>query len=67
MILVSEPYKYNISLTAIFLKIYSEDTFRCPYKNYSSLNSWQANRDLLSALLYAIYFLYRRTYDKIRR
>jgi hypothetical protein len=25
-----------------------EDTLRCPYKNYDSLNMWQANRDLLS-------------------
>jgi hypothetical protein len=27
----------------------SEDTLRCPYKDYSSLNRWKANRDLLSA------------------
>jgi hypothetical protein len=33
---------------AIFLKIYGEDTLRCPYKNYSSINMWQANNDLLS-------------------
>jgi hypothetical protein len=26
-----------------------EDTLRCPYKDYSSLNRWQANMDLLSA------------------
>jgi hypothetical protein len=32
---------------------HSEDTLRCSYKDYSSLNRWQANRDLLSA----IYFL----------
>jgi hypothetical protein len=27
---------------------HSEDTLRCPHKDYSSLNRWQANRDLLS-------------------
>jgi hypothetical protein len=47
--LVSEPYEYNALLTAIFLKTYGEDMLRCPYKDYSSLNRWQANRDLLFA------------------
>jgi hypothetical protein len=46
--LVSEPYEYNTTLTAIILKTYSEDTLQCPYKDYSSLDRWQANRDLLS-------------------
>jgi hypothetical protein len=46
--LVSEPYKYNMTLTAIFLKTYSEDMLQYPYKDYSSLDRWQANRDLLS-------------------
>jgi hypothetical protein len=50
--LVSEPYEYNTSLMAIFLKTYSEDTLRCPYKYYSSLNRWQANWDLLSAFTF---------------
>jgi hypothetical protein len=50
--LVSEPYKYNTSPTAIFLKTYGEDTLRYPYKDYSSLNKWQANRDLLSAFTF---------------
>jgi hypothetical protein len=45
--LVSEPYEYNMTLTVIFLKTYSEDTLQCLYKNYSSLGSWQDNRDLL--------------------
>jgi hypothetical protein len=36
---------------AIFSKTYGEDTLRCPYKDYSHLNRWQANRVLLSALL----------------
>jgi hypothetical protein len=36
-----------MSLIAIFLKIYGEDTLRCPHKDYNSLNMWQANRDLL--------------------
>jgi hypothetical protein len=51
--LVLEPYEYNTTLTAIFSKTYGEDTLQCPYKDYSSLDRWQANRDLLSA----IYFL----------
>jgi hypothetical protein len=46
--LVLGPYEYNMLLTVIFLKTYGEDTLRCPYKNYSSINGWQANRDLLS-------------------
>jgi hypothetical protein len=46
--LVSEPYEYNTTLTAIFLKTYGENTLQCPYKDYSSLNRWHANRDLLS-------------------
>jgi hypothetical protein len=51
--LVSEPYKYNSTLMTIFLKTYGEDTLQCPHKDYSSLDRWQANRDLLSV----IYFL----------
>jgi hypothetical protein len=39
---------YPSQLTAIFSKTYGEDTFQCPYKDYSSLDRWQANRDLLS-------------------
>jgi hypothetical protein len=46
--MVSEPYKDNTTLTAIFLKTYGEDTLQCTYKDYSSLNRWQANRDLIS-------------------
>jgi hypothetical protein len=46
--LVLEPYEYNTTLMAIFLKTYGEDTFQCPYKDYSSLDMWQANRDLPS-------------------
>jgi hypothetical protein len=52
--LVSEPYEYNTTLTAIFLKTYGEDTFQCPYKDYSSLDRWQANMDLLSAIYFSI-------------
>jgi hypothetical protein len=29
-----------------------EDMLRCPYKDYSSLNRWQANRDLLSVFAF---------------
>jgi hypothetical protein len=46
--LVSEHYRYNTSCTVLFSKTYGDDTLRCPYKDYSSLNRWQANRDLLS-------------------
>jgi hypothetical protein len=44
---VLEPYEYKTTLMAIFLKTYSEDMLQCPYKNYSSLDRWQTNRDLL--------------------
>jgi hypothetical protein len=44
--LVSEPYEYNTTLTAIFFKTYGVDMLQCPYKDYNSLNRWQANRDL---------------------
>jgi hypothetical protein len=54
--LVSEPYEYNTTLMAIFLKTYDEDTLQCPYKDYSSLDRWQANNDLVSAFTSAIYF-----------
>jgi hypothetical protein len=50
--LVSEPYEYNTTLTTIFLKPYGEDTLQCPYKDYSSLNRWQANMDLLSVFTF---------------
>jgi hypothetical protein len=50
--LVSESYEYNTTLTAIFLKTYGEDTLRYPYKDYSSLDRWQANRDLLSVFTF---------------
>jgi hypothetical protein len=46
--LVSEPYKYNMTLTAIFLKTYGEDMLQCLYRDYSSLDRWQAKKDLLS-------------------
>jgi hypothetical protein len=32
----------------IFSKIYGEEMLRCPYKDYSGLNRWQANWVLLS-------------------
>jgi hypothetical protein len=50
--LVSEAYEYNTTLTAIFSKTYGEDTLQCPYKDYSSLDRWQANRDLLSVFTF---------------
>jgi hypothetical protein len=49
--LVSETYEYNTTLKAIFSqKTYGEDTLQFPYKDYSSLDRWQANMDLLSAI-----------------
>jgi hypothetical protein len=50
--LVSEAYEYNTTLMAIFSKTYGEDTLQCPYKDYSSLNRCQANRDLLSVFTF---------------
>jgi hypothetical protein len=50
--LVLESYEYNTTLMAIFLKTYSEDTLQCPYKDYSSLDKWQANMDLLSVFTF---------------
>jgi hypothetical protein len=50
--LVSEPYEYNTTLTAIFLKTYGEDTLQCPYKDYSNFDKWQANRELLSVFTF---------------
>jgi hypothetical protein len=50
--LVSETYEYNTTLTDIFSKIYGEDILQCPCKVYSSLDRWQANRDLLSVFTF---------------
>jgi hypothetical protein len=50
--LVSEPYEYNTTLTAIFSKTYGEDMLQCLYKDYSSLDRWQANMDLLSVFTF---------------
>jgi hypothetical protein len=50
--LVSETYEYNTTLTAIFLKTYGEDMLQCPYKDYHSLERWQANMDLLSVFTF---------------
>jgi hypothetical protein len=47
--LVSDHYEYNTTCTTVFSKTYGEDTLRCPYKDYSNVNRWQANRNLLSA------------------
>jgi hypothetical protein len=50
--MVSAHYMYNTLRTILFFKTYGEDTRRCPYKDYSSLNMWQANWDLLSAFTF---------------
>jgi hypothetical protein len=52
--LVSEPYDYNTTLAAIFLKTYGEAMLQCLYKEYSSINRLQANRDLLSAIYFSV-------------
>jgi hypothetical protein len=41
-----------MTLAAIFLKTYGEDMLQCSYKDYSSLDKWQANRDLLSVFTF---------------
>jgi hypothetical protein len=50
--LLLEPYEYNTTLTAIFLKTYGKDTLQCSYKDYSSIDMWQANWDLLSVFTF---------------
>jgi hypothetical protein len=45
--MVSEPLQVYTTYGPIFEK-HGEDTLRCPYKDYSSLNRWQINMDLLS-------------------
>jgi hypothetical protein len=52
--LVSEPYECNMTLMAIFLKTYGEDTLQCLYKDYSSLDRWKANMDSLSAIYLSV-------------
>jgi hypothetical protein len=52
--LVSEAYEYNTTLTTIFSKTYGEDTLQRPYKDYISLDRWQANRDLLSTIYFSV-------------
>jgi hypothetical protein len=54
--LVSESYEYNRTLTAIFSKTYVEDTLQCPYKDNSSLDRWQGNRDLLFVFIFCKLF-----------
>jgi hypothetical protein len=50
--LVSEPYEYNTALTGIFSKTYGEETLQCTHKDYSSLDRWQGNMDLLSVFIF---------------
>jgi hypothetical protein len=54
--LVLETYEYNTTPTAIFSKTYGEDMRQCPYKDYSSLNRWQTNMDLLSVFTFCNLF-----------
>jgi hypothetical protein len=50
--LVSEVYEYNTTLTAICLKTYGENMLQCPHKDYSNLDRWQDNMDLLSVFTF---------------
>jgi hypothetical protein len=50
--LVLEPYECNTTLATIFLKTYGQYLLQCPYKDYSSLDRWQANWDLLSVFTF---------------
>jgi hypothetical protein len=43
---------------------HGEDTLRGPYKDYSSLNRWQANRNLLTALTFCNLLFYNNTLTK---
>jgi hypothetical protein len=52
--LVSEPYEYNTTVMTIFSNTYGKDMLQCPYKDYSSLDRWQANRDLLSIIYFFV-------------
>jgi hypothetical protein len=45
-----------MTLTAIFLKTYGQDMLQCPYKDYSRLDRWQANMDLLSVFTFCNLF-----------
>jgi hypothetical protein len=45
-------------------KNHGEDTLRCSYKDYSSLNRWQAKRDLLSAIYFSV-TVHRRKGKKV--
>jgi hypothetical protein len=59
--LVSEHYGYNTLCTATFLKTYDEEMLICPYKDYSSLNKWQANWVLLSIFTFEHLLLFNDT------
>jgi hypothetical protein len=50
--MVSDYYGCNTSRMTTFMKTYGDDTLRCPYKDNSSLNRWQANWDLLYAFTF---------------
>jgi hypothetical protein len=50
--MVSELYEYNMTLTVLFSKTYGEDTFPYPHKDYSSLDTWQVNMNLLSVFTF---------------
>jgi hypothetical protein len=56
-----------MTLTAIFLKTYDEDTLQCMHKDYSSLDRWQANRDLLSVFTFYNFLFATTPYAKVRR
>jgi hypothetical protein len=55
--LVLESYEYNMTLTAIFLKTYGEDTLQCPYKTIVVLTGGELTGIYFLYLLSVIYFL----------
>jgi hypothetical protein len=52
--LISEHCGYNTLRTAIFSKTYGVEMLICPYKDYSTLNRWQANWVFLSVIYYCV-------------
>jgi hypothetical protein len=67
--LVSEPYEYNTTLTAIFLKTYGEDTlcFNAHIRTIVVLTGGKLIGIYFLYLFSANYFSQRHTYAMVRR
>jgi hypothetical protein len=52
--LVSEPLQVKYIVYGTIFENRGEDMLQCPYKDYTSFNRWQANRDLLSAIYFFV-------------